>query len=110
VEALLSELLTELVLPKPEDVDELEDVASDVVEAAAVDVVVVLVDAYASARCSPRPPAASVVASSTPAVHRRVVDRARLVRRLVMRGTLPGRPSPILCVRCGPPMTVGAAG
>jgi len=45
VEALLSELLTELVLPKPEDVDELEDVASDVVEAAAVDVVVVLVDA-----------------------------------------------------------------
>ena len=112
VEALFDELLTEPVLPKLEELEELDefaDVEPEVVDVAASDVVVE-VDAYASARCSPRPPAARVVASITPAVQRRVVDRARLVRRLVMQGTLLGQPSPILWVGCGPPMTVGAAG
>ena len=75
-----------------------EDVVLDVpdpldVEAATVPV---WLEAYASARWRPSPPAVSVVARRTPAVQRRVVDRARLVRRLVMRGTLPGAPSPIL--------------
>lgn len=109
VEALLDELLTEPVLPKLEELEELEDVDPEVVDVA-VPAVVVDVDAYASARCSPRPPAARVVASRTPAVQRRVVDKARLVRRLVMPGTLLGQPSPILWVGCGAPMTVGAAG
>lgn len=37
--------------------------------------------AYAAARCTPRPPAAMVEASSTPAVHRRVLRRAALTWR-----------------------------
>ena len=103
--ALLDELLTEPVLPNPEELEVSEDDV-DAVEDVEVDVPVPLVmaaatvadwfDAYASARCRPRPPAVSVVASRTPAVHRRVVDRARLERLLVMWGTLPSAPSPIL--------------
>ena len=112
--ALLDELLTEPVLLNPDELevseDEFESVESvddvDAVESVEVDVPVPLVvaattvadwfDAYASARWRPRPPAVSVVASRTPAVHRRVVDRARLERLLVMWGTLPSAPSPIL--------------
>ena len=123
--ALLDELLTEPVLLNPDELevseDELEDVEFveavesvesvesvddvDAVESVEVDVPVPLVvaaatvadwfDAYASARWRPRPPAVSVVASRTPAVHRRAVDRARLERLLVMRGTLPAAPSPV---------------
>ena len=84
--ALLDELLTEPVLPNPEELEVSEDDV-DAVESVEVDVPVPLVvaaatvadwfDAYASARWRPRPPAVSVVASRTPAVHRRVVDRAR---------------------------------
>ncbi|HEY8306918.1 MAG TPA: hypothetical protein VIG79_09575 [Lapillicoccus sp.] len=101
--ALLDELLTEPVLPNPDEdelsEDEFEDEFEDVeaVEAVEVDVPAPLVvatatvadrfAAYASARWRPRPPAVSVVASRTPAVHRRVVDRARSERRLVMSGT-----------------------
>lgn len=102
--ALLDELLTEPVLPNPEELEVSEDDV-DAVESVEVDVPVSLVvaaavvadwfDAYASARWRPRPPAVSVVASRTPAVHRRVVDRARLERLLVMRGTLPAAPSPV---------------
>jgi hypothetical protein len=88
--ALLDELLTEPVLLNPEVLDVSDPL---VVEAATVSV---WLDAYASARWRPRPPAVSVVASRTPAVHRRVVDRARLERLLVMWGTLPSAPSPIL--------------
>lgn len=98
--ALLDELLTEPVLPNPEELEVSEDAVDDV-EAVPVLLVVaatvpVWLEAYASARWRPRPPAVSVVASRTPAVHLRVVDRARLKRLLVMRGTLPGAPSPIL--------------
>jgi len=99
--ALLDELLTEPVLLNPDE----DEVSEDDVEDVEVDVPVPLVvaaatvadrfDAYASARWRPRPPAVSVVASRTPAVHRRVVDRARLERLLVMRGTLPAAPSPV---------------
>ena len=102
VEALLDELPTEPVLPKLEDelddVEELADVGPvvEVVEPVEPVVVAVPAEAYAAARCSPRPPAASVVASRTPAVQRRVVDRARLVRRLVMRRTFPTGARPIL--------------
>jgi hypothetical protein len=118
--APLEELLTEPVLLNPEEFevseeDEVLDVSVEVVvpdvpdplavEAATVPV---WLDAYASARWRPNPPAVSVVARSTPAVQRRVVDRARLVRRLVMRATLPGAPRPILCTCCDPAMTVGA--
>ena len=100
--ALLDELLTEPVLPKPDEFEVSEDEFEDV-ESVEVDVPVSLVvaaatvvdwfAAYASARWRPRPPAVSVVASRTPAVHRRVVDRARLERLLVMRGTLPAAQS-----------------
>jgi hypothetical protein len=129
--ALLEELLTEPVLPKPGELDELDDpeledpeledteledpeldaaVSEDPVEldvpeeldvvSDSLDVEAATVpswlDAYASARWIPTPPAASVVARRTPAVQRRVVDSARLMRRLVMPCTIPGGPSPIL--------------
>ena len=112
--ALLDELLTEPVLLNPNELevseDELEDVEDvesvESVESVEVDLPAPLVvaaatvadrfAAYASARWRPRPPAVSVVASRTPAVHRRVVDRARLERLLVMWGSLPSAPSPIL--------------
>ena len=102
--ALLDELLTEPVLLNPAEPEEPEE--PEVSEEEVVDVPVPLVvaaatapvwlDAYASARWRPRPPTVSVVASRTPAVHLRVVDRARLERLLDMLGTLPGAPSPIL--------------
>jgi len=103
--ALLDELLTEPVLPNPDELDvsveDEEDVVLDVPDPLVVGAATVPVwlEAYASARWRPRPPA----------VQRRVVDRARLVRRLVMRGTLPGAPSPVLCACCDPAMTVGEA-
>ena len=97
--ALLDELLTEPVLLNPEELEvsrggRVLDVPDPLVVDAAT--VPVWLDAYASARWRPNPPAVSVVARRTPAVQRRVVDRARLVRRLVMRGTLPGATRPLL--------------
>ena len=101
--ALLDELLTEPVLPNPEELEVSEDDV-DAVESVEVDVPVPLVvaaatvadrfAAYASARWRPRPPAVSVVASRTPAVHRRVVDRARFERLLVMWGNPSERTQP----------------
>jgi hypothetical protein len=49
--------------------------------AAAATTVCVFVAAYASARCTPRPPTARVEASSTPAVQRRVRRKATFTRR-----------------------------
>jgi len=100
--APLDELLTEPVLLNPEvpeaPVADDEVVVLDVADP--LDVVAATVpvwlEAYASARWRPNPPAVSVVARRMPAVQRRVADSARLVRRLVMRGTLPGTPRPIL--------------
>jgi hypothetical protein len=97
--ALLDELLTEPVLLKPEELEVSEElVVLDVPVPLAVETATVPVwlPAYASARWIPSPPAVSVVASRTPAVQRRVVDRARLARRLVMRGTLPAASRSIL--------------
>jgi hypothetical protein len=93
---LLVELLTEPVLPNPEVSEELVELDVPVPLTVEVATVPVWLDAYASARWSPSPPAVSVVASRTPAVERRVVDRARLARRLVMRGALPTTPRAVL--------------
>lgn len=52
-----------------------------VVTAPAATAVCVLLAAYASARCNPRPPTARVEVSNTPAVQRRVLRRATFTRR-----------------------------
>jgi hypothetical protein len=89
VDALLEEALTDPVVP------ELEELELDVVPDPLVVDTAMVPDwlAHASARWTPSPPTAMLVASRTPAVHRRVVVMARLVRLVVMTSTLPARPS-----------------
>jgi hypothetical protein len=92
VDALLEEALTDPVVPK------LEELALDVVPDPLVVDTATVPDwlAYASARWTPSPPTAMVIASRTSAVHRLVVVLARLVRLVVMTSTLPARPSRFL--------------
>jgi hypothetical protein len=92
VDALLEEALTDPVVPKLEELE--LDVVPDplVVDTATVPDWL----AYASARWTPSPPTARVLASGTPAVHRRVVVMARLVGLVVMTSTLPVGPSRFL--------------
>lgn len=87
------ELLSEPLAPNDEP--ELDE--SELVPAAAVPVVAApaatvpdWLDAYAAASRRPSPPVARVEVSRTPAVQRRVLESARLVRFVVMVETMPG--------------------